>query len=160
MVEHIYQNEIFLPATLEQAFAFFQNVQNLAKITPPWVHFEIITPPPLDIYEGREYEYKLKVNGIPMHWKTLISVWEPPHRFVDVQLKGPYKTWVHEHSFFERENGVLMIDTVRYQLPLGFIGELIHIMQVKKFIKQIFEYRNQIISAVFSGDVKEKGSNT
>ena len=137
-----------LPAPRDEVFAFFSDAANLESITPPWMHFRVETPQPIQMAAGSLIEYKLRVRGFPMRWRSRISLWEPPRRFVDEQEFGPYRSWRHEHSFEEIDVGTLVLDTVDYAVPLGAI---IHSLFVKRELKQIFEFRLDRLSEVFRG---------
>ncbi|MGZ4875445.1 MAG: SRPBCC family protein, partial [Candidatus Angelobacter sp.] len=97
-----------VPRQLPEVFAFFSRAENLEVLTPPWLNFKIleVTPPPLR--QGTLINYSLRVHGIPLRWTSEIIEWEPPHRFVDLQLRGPYKLWRHEHRFEARDGGTLI----------------------------------------------------
>jgi uncharacterized protein len=132
----------WIPKPIEEAFAFFSQPENLEKITPPWLGFHILKADH-PLHAGALIEYKLKVRGLPMRWLTEITAWEPPFRFVDNQLRGPYKLWHHEHRFATKDGGTLIGDRVDYALPLGFLGELIHTLIVRRDVDNIFQYRQQ-----------------
>ena len=104
-------------------FPFFAEARNLETLTPPWVKFKVLTPPPITMQPGTLIDYKIKAHGWPISWRTEIAEWNPPHRFVDLQLRGPYTLWRHTHTFEEREGGTLCRDHVRYR-PRG--GALFH----------------------------------
>ncbi len=135
-----------LPVSRSSAFEFFADAANLEAITPPWLHFHIVTPLPIEMEQGTLIDYGLKVRGIPMRWRTEISAWEPPFRFVDRQLRGPYRLWEHTHEFEETEDGTRMRDTVDYSV-LG--GALIEPFLVRPDLRRIFTYRNAQIRAHF-----------
>lgn len=147
-----YKTSQFLSTDIETAWNFFSSAKNLATITPPELGFKILTDlEDKDIYEGMLIEYTVKpLFGIPLHWQTEIGKINKPAMFTDRQLKGPYKIWEHTHRFIEKENGVLMEDEVKYQLPFGFIGQLTHSLIVKKKIERIFEYRKEILDKLFT----------
>ena len=147
----------FLPTDINSAWDFFSSAKNLALITPPELDFKILTDlDGKDIYEGMLIEYTVKpLLGIPLHWQTEIGKINKPVMFMDKQLKGPYKIWEHTHHFTKKENGVLMEDEVKYQLPFGIIGQLTHSLIVKKKIERIFEYRKMILETIFT----ENGNN-
>lgn len=125
-----------------ETFAFFGDAFNLERITPRFLGFQILTPPPIQMQEGTLLEYKLSFLGIPFYWKTLIEKWTPETSFVDIQLKGPYSLWRHTHTFEELEpNRTLMRDHVEYSVPLSFLGRIAHALFVKQSLKKIFDYR-------------------
>lgn len=138
MTEHIFETEIWLPRPRKEVFAFFADAFNLQKITPPFLNFVVLTPKPIRMRAGTLIDYKLRLRGIPINWRTLITVWEPPVRFVDEQLRGPYRQWLHEHTFEERDGGTLMHDKVRYSVPGGALVERLF---VRRDVQRIFDYR-------------------
>lgn len=109
-----FQSELWLPLPPEELFPFFANAANLDAITPPWLLFNVLTPPPIVMRAGALIDYHLRVRGIPLRWRTRINVWQPPHRFEEERLPGPYRRWIHEHTFEAR-------DLVRYAVPLDFL---------------------------------------
>jgi ligand-binding SRPBCC domain-containing protein len=139
---HTFQSELWVPRPLSHVFEFFSRAENLEAITPPFLKFRI-TKAPEEMKKGALIEYALKVHGLPMRWKTEIESWEPPHKFVDVQLSGPYKLWHHTHRFSERNGGTMIEDHVNFELPFGPIGDLVYHLQVKRDVEQIFAYRTE-----------------
>jgi ligand-binding SRPBCC domain-containing protein len=137
----------FIPLPQEQVFAFFSDATNLEAITPPWLNFEITSPQPIDIHEGVVIDYRLRVRGIRLNWRTLIRTWDPPHRFVDEQIRGPYRLWHHEHRFERVDGGTRMQDRVRYA-PIG--GALINALFVRRDVERIFQYRARQLEQRFS----------
>ncbi|MGE5408858.1 MAG: SRPBCC family protein [Syntrophothermus sp.] len=130
----------------ERAFEFFADAHNLERITPPWLAFSVLTPAPIEMREGALIEYRLRLHGAPVHWRTRIDVWEPPLRFVDRQLSGPYALWEHTHLFEPAGEGATTIrDVVRYSLPLGPLGELARRLLVKRDVERIFDYRREAV---------------
>ena len=111
------KTEVVINASIETVFAFFSKAENLEQLTPQWLRFKILTPLPVIINKDSLITYRIKLFYIPMRWKTKITDWEPPHRFTDVQLKGPYKTWIHEHRFIAQGNKTKMTDIVHYEVP-------------------------------------------
>jgi ligand-binding SRPBCC domain-containing protein len=134
--------EQWIPRALEEAFAFFSRPENLEEITPPFLNFHIVRAEN-ELRTGSIIEYRLKVRGIPMRWTSEITVWEPPRRFVDTQLRGPYALWRHQHTFVAENGGTRIGDDVEYALPFGVVGQLVHALLVRRDVEQIFEYRKQ-----------------
>jgi len=132
----------------DAAFGFFADARNLERITPPWLRFEVTTPGTIEIGPGTLIEYRLRLHAVPVSWRTRIEVWEPPRRFVDLQLRGPYRLWEHTHCFEPLgTRAVLMRDRVRYALPLGPLGRLAHAAFVRRDLERIFDYRGQAVDA-------------
>jgi ligand-binding SRPBCC domain-containing protein len=129
-----------------EVFDFFSNPRNLETITPPWLRFEIHTPGEITMRPGARIDYVIRLHGIPVKWQTEISVWEPPSRFVDEQIKGPYRVWVHEHLFEEDGAGTRVRDRVRYAVPGGW---LVRAVFVRRDLRKIFDYRKQTLASVF-----------
>ena len=142
-----FSSEIWLPLPPVELFPFFSDAANLDAITPTWLNFKIVTPGPIVMRPGALIDYRLRVHGLPLRWRTRINVWEPPHRFVDEQTRGPYRQWIHEHTFEERNGGTLARDHVRYAVPFDF---LTHAMFVRPDIEKIFAYRTRALQKRFS----------
>ncbi len=138
MPQVVLQREVWLPQPIDRVFAFFSDATNLESLTPPWMHFRILTPTPIPMFAGQLIDYRLRVRGIPIRWRTRIEAWEPPFRFVDLQLSGPYHLWHHLHSFESRDGGTLCGDVVTYR-PRG--GSLIQRLFVDPDVRRIFDYR-------------------
>lgn len=139
----------FIRRPLAEVFAFFSNAENLEKITPKSLRFEFLTPRPILMQTGTTIEYRLRIGGIPVRWKTLIETYEPMRSFSDSQAKGPYRLWHHTHEFAEVDGGVMMVDRVRYQLPFGIVGRLAHALFVRRQLHTIFDYRRRQIELIF-----------
>ena len=99
------ETSLWLPQPVDRVFSFFADAANLERLTPPWLRFKIFTPLPIEMAVGTRIDYRLRYRGVPLRWRTEILAWEPPHRFVDSQIKGPYRRWVHEHVFWSRTAG-------------------------------------------------------
>ena len=140
MKESLLEHEALVERPLEEVFAFFSNPMNLEALTPSWLKFRVLNPPELPLREGVTIDYALRVRGLPLRWRSLISRWDPPHAFVDEQLRGPYRLWVHTHSFEARGDSTLVRDSVRYAV-LG--GALVDRLLVRRDLERIFEYRTK-----------------
>ncbi|MCC6696930.1 MAG: SRPBCC family protein [Candidatus Hydrogenedentes bacterium] len=147
---HVLQREQRVPYPVDEVFAFFACPENLARITPPSLGFQILTPSPVTMKEGALIDYTLRMMGMPIHWRTLISRFDPPCCFVDEQLKGPYLFWHHTHTFREDDHGTVIGDEVRYVLPYGPLGDVAHAVYVRRRLDDIFDHRAQVIKQVFS----------
>lgn len=134
---------------LNEVFSFFCNAENLNVITPPALHFKILSPKPLDMKLNTCIDYKIKLGLLTFRWHSEITEWNPPYRFKDVQLKGPYKVWEHVHSFEEKDGVTYMTDEVKYLSPGLFLEPLIDKFFVRKRIEEIFRYRQYKIEVFF-----------
>src|SRR6266478_9249136 len=141
------QTELWLPQPREEIFSFFSDPINLNRLTPPWLHFEMLTTSSIEMREGTLLDYRLRLRGIPIRWQSEISVWQPPNRFVDRQIRGPYTLWVHEHTFSEDSRGTVIGDSVWYS-TLG--GELIQKFLIAPDLEKIFSYRRQMLQNLFN----------
>jgi ligand-binding SRPBCC domain-containing protein len=139
-----------LPRPVDEVFDFFADAQNLEAITPPWLHFQILTPPGIRMATGTRIEYRLRLRGLPLHWTSEITAWEPPRRFVDEQISGPYRLWEHEHCFESTGGGTTANDRVRYAVPGGII---VHRLLVAPELKRIFDYRRDQLAKRFGTQV-------
>ena len=146
MNEFVFETELWLPHPRNEVFAFFGDAHNLERITPPWVNFAVLTPTPIVMRPGILIDYRIRIHGVPVRWRTEISAWQPPFQFVDEQRRGPYRLWHHTHTFEEREGGTLCRDRVRYW-PRG--GALMNWLFVRKDVERIFEYRRQRLMETF-----------
>ena len=126
---------------LDEVYEFFGDAGNLEAITPEFLNFQILTPRPIPMQPGTLIDYRIRLLGIPLKWRTQIETWEPPRRFTDVQLTGPYKLWHHTHDFSAVPEGTLMTDRVRYQMPAGPLGRIVHALWTRQTLDRIFDYR-------------------
>jgi ligand-binding SRPBCC domain-containing protein len=146
MTVHVLERRQRLEVSPERAFAFFSDARNLETITPPWLRFHVLTPGTIEMRPGALIDYRLRLHGIPLTWRTRIAVWEPPRRFVDVQLRGPYALWEHTHTFEPAgAGGVVIRDRVRYALPFGRLGDLARRF-VRRDLDRIFDHRMRAIA--------------
>lgn len=140
------EREVWVRRPLDEVFSFFADARNLEQLTPPWLSFEVLTPEPIEMKPGALIDYKLRVRGLPLRWRSEVTVWEPPHRFVDEQRRGPYRQWIHEHRFREGDGGVLAADHVRYAAPGG---ALLQALFVGRDVRRIFDYRARRLKEIF-----------
>lgn len=152
-----FKTELWLPLPPEEVFPFFADAGNLDAITPPWLHFHIVTPRPIAMNPGTLIDYRLRVHGLPLRWRTLIRDWQPPHRFVDEQLRGPYRQWIHEHTFEPHNGGTLARDVVHYAVPFDF---LVHGLFVQRDIVRIFDYRRRALEEWAAARVRDRKGAT
>jgi len=135
---HEFSQSLTLPGSPEEVFGFFADAANLNDITPHWLGFRILTPLPIEMREGALIDYRIRLRGLPMRWRTRIEEWRPPHRFVDTQLRGPYSLWRHTHTFEATPDGTICRDHVAYA---HHGGPLMERFFVRPEIERIFEYR-------------------
>lgn len=137
---------VWIPRPVDEVFRFFADAHNLNVITPPFLHFRILTGAPIAMGPGALIDYRIRLRGVPISWRTRIATWEPPYRFVDEQLRGPYRLWQHTHTFASVDGGTMMDDRVQYQV-LG--GGLVHTLFVQRDLHRIFRYRLDALRQVF-----------
>ena len=147
MKTHNLKTEIWLPQKRTTVFNFFADPRNLEELTPRWLHFKILTPLPLPMKPGVLIDYRLRLYGIPLHWQSKITAWEPPSRFVDTQTRGPYSSWIHEHTFAELGGGTVVGDTVVYAVPGG---RIVNQLLVAPDLERIFRYRHEVLENRFN----------
>ena len=137
---------LLVPRPIDEVFAFFGDAANLERLTPPFVNFRILTPPPIVMRPGTLIDYRISLRGLPMRWRSEITEWRPPYSFVDEQRRGPYKKWVHRHTFSEEAGGTRVGDEVTYDV-IG--GALVHTLFVKRDLEKIFDYRVTVLRELF-----------
>jgi len=140
-------SESMLAVPVDDAFAFFADAWNLERITPPWLEFRIRTPGPLDMREGTVLDYRIRLHGVPIPWRTRIDVWEPGVRFVDRQVIGPYRWWRHEHRFEAVGGGTRVTDHVEYLPRVAWLSR----RWVRRDVERIFDYRREALRRELGG---------
>jgi hypothetical protein len=140
MADHILESRVWLAKPRGEVFAFFADPANLARITPPWLGFRLLTPGPV-MAAGAVLDYRIRWLGAPLRWRTYVREYDPPARFVDVQVRGPYDRWEHRHLFLEERGGTWVEDRVTYRLPLGPLGRAVHALVVRRQLAAIWAYR-------------------
>ncbi len=138
-----------MPRPIGEAFRFFSDPRNLERLTPAFLQFKFLSTPPETVQVGSEIDYQIRLYGVPVHWRTRIEVVDAPHKFVDVQEKGPYALWRHSHNFRDLADGTTeMRDRVEYAMPLGPLGEIAYHLFVARSLAQIFEFRERELAAI------------
>lgn len=149
MPVHTLHRKQIVATPLDKVFPFFERPENLEDITPPFLRFRLLSPSPVPMHIGSIIQYQLKLHGLPVKWTTIITEYDPPHKFVDVQLKGPYTLWHHTHHLRDVPGGTEVEDIVRYQLPFGPLGELMHAVLIRRDVERIFDYRARVMRERF-----------
>jgi ligand-binding SRPBCC domain-containing protein len=148
--------EQFVPLDTETVFAFFADAHNLERLTPPWLQFRILTPGPIVLEAGSTIDYALKLHGMPVRWRSEIICWQPPHRFIDEQRKGPYRRWVHTHTFVPMGDGTLVTDDVEFAVTGP---ELVTRLFVRPDLERIFDYRSRELNAWVIDTLREQAES-
>lgn len=142
------ESEVWLGAPRPEVFAFFSDARNLQALTPAWLDFRIASPTPIAMGAGATIDYRLRVRGVPLRWTSEITVWDPPLRFVDEQRRGPYRLWIHEHDFLDRDGRTVCRDRVTYAVPGG---RLVERLAVRSDLERIFAHRHERLVERFGG---------
>ena len=143
---HEFNSQLWLARPITEVFSFFSAAGNLDEITPPWLNFRTITPESIEMCAGAIIDYRLRVRGVPMRWRSKITAWRPPYEFVDEQIRGPYRLWIHVHRFEPQNDGTLVSDDVRYAVPFDW---LLHKRVVRPDVERIFAYRAECLRRRF-----------
>jgi ligand-binding SRPBCC domain-containing protein len=146
---HVLERQQWIDRPIFRVFEFFSRAENLAQITPPWMHFELRTPGEIPMCSGTRIDYRIKLSGIPMSWRTRIEAWDSGSGFIDIQERGPYRRWEHHHRFRTMAGGTLMSDCVYYALPFGWVGEAAHWLGVRRTLDAIFDYRFAKVQEIY-----------
>lgn len=145
--EFVIERSQVIARPVEEVFEFFSDADNLAAITPGWLRFDIVTPAPIEMAVGTLIDYRIRLHGIPMRWRSVITAWDPPNRFVDEQVRGPYRRWVHEHTFEpDGASRTIIRDRVRYHVPGGTLA---HKLFVEPDLERVFTYRARKLDEIF-----------
>jgi ligand-binding SRPBCC domain-containing protein len=149
MADYILEDRGWLPKPRAVVFPFFADPANLPRITPPWLRFRLLTPAAA-MAAGAVFDYRIAWLGVPLRWRAFIREYDPPVRFVDVQVRGPYGRWEHRHLFLEEAGGTWMEDRVTYRLPLGPLGRAAHALLVRRQLAAIWRYRRRRIGELLA----------
>jgi len=145
-----FKKELYVERPLEEVFNFFSRAENLQKVTPPQLQFHILTPLPIEMKTGTIIDYQLKIHHLPFSWRTEITEWDPPHKFTDIQVRGPYRKWIHQHFFEKSGDGTMMKDLLQYAIPGGIFATWINSLLVRKDIESIFRFREKRFREIFN----------
>ena len=145
MAVHLLEREQWVPRSVEETFDLYADAFALESITPPWLGFRVTTPRPLEVSAGTYIDYRLRLHGVPVTWRSEITLWNPPHEFIDEQVSGPYRSWHHTHRFEAEGEGTRILDGVRYELPLGPVGR-VGLPLVRRDLRRIFDYRRDAVA--------------
>jgi ligand-binding SRPBCC domain-containing protein len=154
---HLLERSQRVEIPIEHVFDFYTDSRNLEPMTPPWLHFRLTNPGPVTMEPGALLNYALKLHGVPIRWTTRIETWEPPTGFADTQVKGPYSLWEHTHVFEEDGAGATIVnDRVRYVLPYGPLGALVHRLFVRRDLRRIFDYRAEAFARLVAAPLSRR----
>jgi ligand-binding SRPBCC domain-containing protein len=147
---HRLEREQRIERPLAKVFEFFAAARNLERLTPLWLSFEVLSPEPIQMGVGTLIEYRLRVHRIPLRWTSRIEEWKPGQSFIDRQVRGPYGLWHHRHTFAAEGEATIVRDVVDYGLPLGWLGESVHPLFVRRDLERIFDYRHQAVAGALA----------
>ena len=147
---YVFKEELFVKKPLDLVFDFFNTPKNLSKVTPVFMNFSILTPEPLLMKEGSVFDYKVYIYGVPIRWQSLISDYNPPYSFTDIQLRGPHDYWHHQHIFKSVDGGTLITDLLHFSMPFGVLGHLAYLLFAKRMNERMFSHRKQVIEQIIS----------
>lgn len=140
---------ITIPGTLDTVFEFFNRPENLEQLTPASLKFRMLTPSPVAMHNGAVLDYVIRLMGLPLRWTSVITGYDPPHEFVDVQLRGPYAFWHHRHRFESAAEGVDVIDEIHYEIGFSLVGRWLLKPIIQRQLSGIFSYRTHMIEGIF-----------
>jgi ligand-binding SRPBCC domain-containing protein len=157
---HLLERRQRVELPVEEAFDFYGDARNLERITPPWLDFRVVTPEPIQMGPGTLLDYRLKLHRVPVKWRTRIESWEPPDRFLDAQLNGPYALWEHTHTFEpDGPTATFIGDRIRYSIPLGPLGELARVLIVRRDLERIFDFRRDAVAELLATPAASEGED-
>jgi len=144
------ETTLHLDTPRDRLFPFFADAFSLERITPPWLRFAVATPPPIRMAPGTLIDYRLRIRGLPVRWTSEITLWDPPRAFVDEQRRGPYRRWVHTHTFEDAGPATVVHDRVDYAVPGGGV---VHRLLVAPELRRIFAHRHEALGRLFGARV-------
>ncbi len=168
MADHVLERRLWLPRPRPEVFAFFADPRNLPRVNPPAGRLRWLAPPPEALAAGAVINFSVRVWGLRARWRVFVREFDPPYRFVDVQLWGPFARWEHRHRFLEGPQaegtagpaGTWVEDRVTYRLPLGALGRLAHALGVERQIAGLFDYRERRLRELLGDESKETMKET
>lgn len=146
MAAYRFERRQVVSRPLEQAFAFYEEPRNLCRITPPWLQFRMMAGEAISMRRGLRVHYRIRPLGVAQRWTSEITEYEPPHRFVDEQIMGPYRRWRHVHEFRPVGDATEIVDVIEYEMPFGWLGRLAHALIVGRQLRTIFDYRQRAVA--------------
>jgi ligand-binding SRPBCC domain-containing protein len=149
---HFLERVQVVPRSVEETFHFFADARMLGAITPPWLRFRILTPTSIRVGMGTRIDFTLRWRGVPLRWQSAIEEWRENEGFVDRQVRGPYRFWIHRHSFTPIPGGTEVRDRVEYVLPLGLLGSAAHAALIRRDLQAIFDYRGEAVARLLGGE--------
>lgn len=149
MADHILESRVWIPRPREEVFPFFADPRSVAGLDPPWLRFTLLSPLPDPLAAGAVLDFRIRWLGLPLRWRVLIREYDPPYRFVNVQVRGPYARWEHRHMFHADKGGTWVEDRITYRLPLGPLGQLAHSLGVGRQLRGIFDHRRRRLEEIF-----------
>jgi len=148
MADHVFESRVWLARPRPEVFAFFAEPASLERLTPPAFRLRLLNRT-ATMTTGAVLDFRLRWLGIvPLRWRAFVREWDPPFRFVDVQVRGPYARWEHRHRFLEEGGGTWVEDRVTYRLPLGLLGRAAHALVVERQLRELWAYRHQQLAAL------------
>ena len=152
MADYIVESRMWLPKPRAEVFAFFADPATLVRVSPPSLGLRLLGPPPA-MTAGATFDLRLTWFGLPLRWRTFVREYDPPFRFLDVQVRGPYARWEHRHIFLAEAGGTTVEDRTVYRLPLGVLGRLAHVLVVHRELVAMWKYRRlkigELLAPVF-----------
>ncbi len=156
LADHVLESRVVLPRPRPEVFAFVADPQNLSGLAPASLGLRVHGPATL--HAGAVLDLRLRWLGVPLRWRAYVREWDPPYRFVDVQVRGPWARWEHRHQFLEVDGGTLLLDRVTYRPPLGPLGRLVHALVLGRQLRRLWEYRRRRLAALLAGGAPPQGA--
>jgi len=150
MADHVLESRVWLARPRSQVFAFFADPTHLVRVCPPALRLRLLTPPS-SLEVGAVLDYRIVWLGVPLRWRTYIREFDPPYRFVDVQVRGPWARWEHRHRFLDEDGGTWMEDRLTYRMPLGPLGHALYVALVQRQLRAAWAFRQTRVAELLGG---------